>query len=402
MGRALRRAAPFWSSRRLSSSRSRRSEFVTAGNAANRNELRYGAFIVRCNISRIVPDFVHAQRVRIMVAAHLKSQSSRLYVVAAAATIGALAISTLLNRRLARSAELDNPPNGQFLEVDGVRLHYVERGTGRPLVLLHGNGSMIQDFESSGLIHLAAKRYRVIVFDRPGFGHTNRPRNVVWTPTAQAELINSALGQLGISEAIVLGHSWGASVAVALGLKYPKLVQGLVLVSGYYYPTLRFDVVALSGPAVPLVGDVLRYTLSPILSRLMWPLLMAKIFGPRPMPKKFEGFPKEMALRPSQIRASAAESALMIPDAFHFRNDYANLNMSVTIVAGEEDRLIDIDAQSSRLHSDVPWSKFHRVPGSGHMVHQTATPAVMSAINEVSENIPRIASVPVRPQRLGT
>jgi pimeloyl-ACP methyl ester carboxylesterase len=94
----------------------------------------------------------------------------------------------------------------------------------------------------------------------------------------------------------------------------------------------------------------------------MWPLLMAKIFGPRSVPKKFGGFPKEMALRPSQIHASAAESALMIPDAFHFRDEYSNLKMPVVIVAGDEDRLVDIDAQSTRLHRDVPQSRFHRVP----------------------------------------
>ncbi|HBB97228.1 MAG TPA: alpha/beta hydrolase [Blastocatellia bacterium] len=327
-----------------------------------------------------------------MNAAHLKTRSPRSiarahpYVVAAAATVGALAISALVNRHLAKNAENDNPPAGQFLEVNGVRLHYVERGSGAPLVLLHGNGSMIQDFESSGLIDLAAKNYRVIVFDRPGFGHSDRPRNVVWTPAAQAELINSALHRLGVSHAIVLGHSWGASVAVALALKYPTLVQGLVLASGYYYPTLRPDVVALSAPAVPLVGDILGHTLSPIVSRVMWPLLMAKIFGPRSVPRKFEGFPKEMALRPSQIRASAAESALMIPDAFHYRDEYTNLKMPVVIVAGDEDRLVDIDAQSTRLHRDVPQSKFHRVPGTGHMIHQTATGVVMSAINEVAED----------------
>jgi pimeloyl-ACP methyl ester carboxylesterase len=116
----------------------------------------------------------------------------------------------------------------------------------------------------------------------------------------------------------------------------------------------------------------------------MWPLLMAKIFGPQSAPKKFEGFPKGMALRPSQIRASAAESALMVPDALYFRNEYANLKMPVVIVAGEQDRLVDIDSQSARLHSEVPQSSFHRVSGTGHMIHQTATGVVMSAINEVA------------------
>jgi pimeloyl-ACP methyl ester carboxylesterase len=334
-----------------------------------------------------------------MTAAHVQLRSPRSlahhgrtiaqthpYVVAAATALGALAVAALVNRCLAKNAENDNPPAGHFLEVNGVRLHYVERGSGVPLVLLHGNGSMIQDFESGGLIDLAAKNYRVIVFDRPGFGHSDRPRNVVWTPAAQAELINSALERLGISHAIVCGHSWGASVAVALALRYPKVVQGLVLASGYYYPTLRPDVVALSAPAVPLVGDVLRYTISPIVSRIMWPVLMTKIFDPRSVPKKFEGFPKEMALRPSQIRASAAESALMIPGAFDFQDEYANLKMPVSIIAGEEDRLINIDEQSHRLHGNIAQSKFHRVPGAGHMVHQTATSSVMSAINQVSSD----------------
>jgi pimeloyl-ACP methyl ester carboxylesterase len=315
-----------------------------------------------------------------------KVEAGYSYAFAAVVAAGALAATALLNRHLAKKAEQDNPPAGQFLDVDGVQLHYVERGSGEPLVLLHGNGSMIQDFESSGLVDVAAKNYRVIVFDRPGFGHSDRPRNVIWTPDAQAQLIKRALERLGVSQAIVLGHSWGASVAVALALKFPDMVRGLVLASGYYYPTMRPDVIALSTPAVPVVGDVLAHTLSPIISRLMWPLMMTKIFGPRSAPAKFEKFPKEMALRPSQIRASAAESTLMIPDAFHFKDKYANLKMPVVIIAGENDRLIDIDKQSARLHSDVAQSAFHRVPKTGHMIHQTATAEVMAAINEVAGN----------------
>jgi pimeloyl-ACP methyl ester carboxylesterase len=310
------------------------------------------------------------------------------YAVAAVVAAGALAATALLNRLLAKKAEQDNPPAGQFLEVDGVRLHYVERGSGEPLVLLHGNGSMIQDFESSGLVDLAAKNFRVIIIDRPGFGHSSRPRNVIWTPDAQAQLIRRALERLGVSRAIVLGHSWGSSVAVALALRFPDAVRGLVLASGYYYPTLRPDVVALSTPAIPVVGDVLGHTLSPLVSRLMWPLMLAKIFGPRSAPAKFERFPKEMALRPSQIRASAAESALMVPDAFQFKDKYAELKMPVVIIAGEDDRLIDIDKQSARLHADVSQSALHRIPQNGHMIHQTATGEVMAAINEVAGSGP--------------
>ena len=97
----------------------------------------------------------------------------------------------------------------------------------------------------------------------------------------------------------------------------------------------------LSPPALPLIGDVLSHTISPILGRLLWPLLLRKIFGPSPVPKKFAGFPEEMAMRPSQIRAGAAESALMILAAYNFREAYGHLKMPVVIVAGEKDRLIE-------------------------------------------------------------
>jgi pimeloyl-ACP methyl ester carboxylesterase len=303
---------------------------------------------------------------------------------AVAAATGLLAATAVVNRQLAQKAQRDNPPKGQFIEVDGVRLHYVERGTGRSLVLFHGNGSMIQDFESSGLIDLAAKNYRVIVFDRPGFGHSSRPRNVVWTPEAQAELFANALERLNVRQAIVLGHSWGASVAVALARKHPALVEALVLASGYYFPTARADVLALSAPAVPGLGDIVSYTISPIVSRLMWPALLRKLFGPRSVPEKFAGFPKEMAVRPSQVRASAAETALMIPSAFSSAKTYGELAMPTIIIAGEDDRLIDIDAQSARLHDEVKQSKMHRIAGAGHMVQQSDTGDLMAAIDEAA------------------
>jgi pimeloyl-ACP methyl ester carboxylesterase len=327
---------------------------------------------------------ISVRRLRSAFPVQRRNAKAPSYALASAVAIGALAAMALVNRLLAKKAERDNPASGRFLDVNDVRLHYVERGTGEPLVLLHGNGSMIEDFESSGLIDLAAKNYRVIVFDRPGFGHSGRPRNVVWTPDAQAELFKQALTRLDVSNATVLGHSWGTSVAVALALKYPDMIRGLVLASGYYYPTARLDVIAMGAPALPLIGDLLSHTLSPLLGRAIWPLLMTKIFGPQSVPKKFEAFPKELALRPSQIRASAAESALMVPDAFKFRNRYADLKMPVVIIAGEQDRLIDIDTQSARLHSEIPQSRLHRVAGNGHMIQQTATDEVMSGILEVA------------------
>src|SRR5690349_12639945 len=92
-------------------------------------------------------------------------------IAVAAGIAAATAASALFNVAKARQAEQENPPAGKFLEIDGVHLHYVERGEGRPLVLLHGNGVSLVDMEASGLLDRAARHYRVIAFDRPGYGH---------------------------------------------------------------------------------------------------------------------------------------------------------------------------------------------------------------------------------------
>jgi len=306
------------------------------------------------------------------------------YITAAGIAAGLLVISAGVNAWLAKRAERANPPVGRFIEVDGVRLHYVETGEGQPLVLFHGNGSMIQDFGTSGLIEMASRTYRVIVFDRPGYGYSERPRATLWTNWAQAELFDKALKQLGVRDAIVLGHSWGASVAAALALKHPDMVRGLVLASGYYYPSIRMDVAVLSIPAIPVIGDVVRYAISPLLTRLLWPLLLRRVFRPSPIPRKFRDFPKEMAVRPSQLRASAAESGLMILDAVISRSSYAGLTMPVVIIAGTEDRNIDFHAQSARLHRELPHSTLREVAGAGHMVHQTTPEAIWAAIEEAA------------------
>ena len=127
---------------------------------------------------------------------------------------------------------------------------------------------MIQDYTTSTLLDRLASRYRVIVIDRPGFGHSSRPRRL-WTAEVQAELFQKALTQLGVKHVTVVGHSWGTFVAVALALKFPLLVRSLVLMSGYYYPTLRSDVFLLSPPAIPLIGDAMRHTIAPPLARAL-------------------------------------------------------------------------------------------------------------------------------------
>lgn len=80
------------------------------------------------------------------------------------------------------------------------------RGDGPSVVLLHGNTVTHADFVASGFIDRLARNQRVIAFDRPGYGHSSRPRNRLWAPFAQAAVFHVALEKLGIEQAVVVGH----------------------------------------------------------------------------------------------------------------------------------------------------------------------------------------------------
>jgi pimeloyl-ACP methyl ester carboxylesterase len=304
--------------------------------------------------------------------------------VGATAAVALLGASATVNVLLAKQAETKNPPLGRFVSVDGVRLHYIERdltrGQSETIVLLHGNGSMAQDFACSGLIDRAARTFRVLAFDRPGFGYSERPRSKIWTAAAQAGLLYDALQKLCVKHAIVFGHSWGAAPALELALLHPEFVSRLVLASGYYYPTARTDVLVGGQPAIPLIGDLMRFTISPLLTRALWPRMVRRLFWPNPIPPAFAEFPKELVFRPSQIRASAEDAALQIPAAALLRQRYHKISTPTVIVAGDQDHFA---RHSARLRQDIPDSVLIRVPGNGHMVHYTAIQSILAAIDQV-------------------
>lgn len=299
--------------------------------------------------------------------------------------VAALAATAAYVGYKSRKAERENPPAGKFIEVDGVRLHYLERGQGQPVVIFHGNGTMAEEIDISGVLDLASEKYRVIAFDRPGYGYSERPRSTIWDPVAQARLFDKALRQMGIDMPVVVGHSWGAMVAAALGLERPEETHSLVLISGYFYPTPRMDVPLFSPPAIPVIGDLLRYTLSPLVGRAIWPLLLRKMFYPaRTSPRFKNDYPVWMTLRPGQLRAASAEVAEMIPAAYQLSKRYHQLNMPIALLAGAGDIHALPRLHTERLHNLLPNSEMTLVPDAGHMVTHTSPESVVAAIDRAA------------------
>lgn len=299
-----------------------------------------------------------------------------------------LGVCALMARAMTREAEISHPARGRFIKVGEVDLHFTEHGRADapPLVLLHGVGSMALEMELSGLVERAAKDFRVFVFDRPGYGHSTRPGGASYTPQAQAALFVSALRLLGLKKPLVLGHSWGSLVAHAMAQDYPDDVAAVVLASGYHTPSLRLDALWLSAPAIPVLGTLLRYTISPLMGRLLWPLMQRRIFAPAVTNPVFASrYPVWVQLRPLTLLASARETAMLVFQVFRLRAKEKAVKVPVVLVAGDKDRLLMTFWQSGRMHKRRPEVPLHLAPGAGHMVHHSAPDVVMEAIHEAAQ-----------------
>jgi pimeloyl-ACP methyl ester carboxylesterase len=281
-----------------------------------------------------------------------------------------------------RYAESVHPPSGQFLVIDGVKLHYTDQGQGAALVILHGNGGMVEEINLSGLATALARTHRILVFDRPGFGHSSRPRRLAWTAEQQAALIHKALQVLTIRSCGVIGHSWGTLVALAMAVERPNAVNHLVLMGGYYFPLLHR---AAEGAAVlcrPIIGHVLRHVVLPILGdAAMWRIIQ-KCFEPESIPPSFWRFPISLALRPSQLFAGAQDGTTMKASAQHLSPHYGRLSLPVLILAGESDRIIATADHSVPLHMRLPNSRLIVLAGIGHMLHHTQLKRVVAEIQQ--------------------
>ena len=169
-----------------------------------------------------------------------------------------------------------------------------------------------------------------------------------------------------------------------MAVRHPADTAGLVLLSGYYFWTLRPDALLVAAGAIPVLGDVLRHTVSPWLGRLLMPLQKRAMFSPAAVTERFKHeYSDAMVLRPSQVRATSMDGALMIPGALRLRRRYDGLSMPVLIMAGSGDKVVR-KHNAERLHGKIPGSVLRVVEGAGHMVHHSAPRQVVESVRSIA------------------
>lgn len=277
----------------------------------------------------------------------------------------------------ARRVERALPRRGQLLEVGGEKLHYVQAGKGPPIVLLHGLTGQIGNFEYA-LVARLAERFHVVAFDRPGSGYSTRHWRGSADLRGQAGIIAEAIAALGLERPLVVGHSLGGAVALALALDHPDRVRGLALVApltqaGDAVPA-AFRLLAIRSRIARLV---VARTIAIPLTIAARRTVLATVFGPDRAPADFglKGGGLH-GLRPSAFYAASADMIAAGDDMGAIVARYGELRLPVDILFGRDDRVLSAARHGERLAAQIPQAKLELVPG-GHMLPVTA-PALVA------------------------
>jgi pimeloyl-ACP methyl ester carboxylesterase len=328
---------------------------------------------------------------------HASSPLYNGWIQAAALGAAGLAASAVLVRFLTNKAESEHRQLGELIDIDNTRIHYVDRGSGPVVIVLHGNGAMLEEMDSSGVLEHLAKSHRVIALDRPGFGLSSRPEGH-WTPERESKLLFAFMRKLGLDRPVIVAHSWATLVAVNLALDEPDAISGLVLIGGYFYPTTRTDVAIQSFVATPIVGDVFRHTLMSFISRAVAPMAFDKMFAPRTPPQAFlEAYSVAMATRPSQLGSVAFDTVEMPIAAGRLASRYTELLIPIALIAGAGDQISTLAHQSRRLNGELPNSTIDEVPDAGHMLHHAYPDLVERRVAQVFERTVRPIDASLEP-----
>lgn len=288
-----------------------------------------------------------------------------------------------------REAEASHPPIGTFVTMpDGLQVHAWRRdpadparADARPAVLIHGASGNLRDWTFQIAERIAEER-PVIAFDRPGFGYTDRPAGGEH-PAEQARVLRRALARMEVEEPILVGHSYGAAVAMAWALDAPESVAGVVPVSGVTMPYGGFGRIANAIGLSSLISWAYTEYIKSTVENGGVERFLARAFRPQSPPPGYADYVgAPLALREETLQANARDLETINAALREMAPRYPEMRMPVEILHGTAD-FIDADKQAVGLHAQLPGSRLTLLEGVGHMAHHVRTDALVAALARI-------------------
>ncbi len=310
-------------------------------------------------------------------------------VLVGTALLGLVGFSALETRWI----EASYPPEGRFVAIDGGRLHVTERkpaGAARgTVVLLHGATGNQADVMLPLGDRLAALGFRVLAPDRPGHGWSDRPDGVEdASPARQAVLIRQGLEGLGVTHAIILGHSWSGALAASFALDQRDFTDGLVLVSPVTHPWPGGIAWYYAPAASPVFGPFFNHLLTMPIGLLALEAGVQSVFAPQAPPPDFAARTGvRLVLRPDEFTANAQDVSHLLDFVRGQAPRMGEISVPTAIVTGDHDGIVFKSVHSDASFRAIRGATMTVLPGVGHSPHWSDPDSVVAAVLSVADRL---------------
>jgi pimeloyl-ACP methyl ester carboxylesterase len=316
------------------------------------------------------------------------------FLAVAAIIVAGAAVTAFAIARIERA----HPPSGRFVDVDGGRLHLVELGkrvipseaaaeedSRPPVVLIHGASANLADTRLALGDRLAQTR-RVVLVDRPGHGWSDRPGGAEdASPARQAALIGEALERIGVERFVLVGHSFGGTVATAFALAYPQRLAGLVLLAPVTHPWKGGLAWYNALLTMPVAGFVFARALALPVGELLLERGARDVFEPQAMPHDYlRRAATRLLLRPAEFVANAQDIAVLKAFVTAQVPRYSDIAVPTVVLSGDADTTVSPRLHARAIAAALRDARLVILPGIGHMPQHVATDEVIAAIDMVS------------------
>ncbi len=273
-----------------------------------------------------------------------------------------------------------------FVTVEKLRVRYIQSGNGPAVVMIHGNAGSIEDFEF-GAIETLSSNYHVIAVERPGHGKSDRPNGKMVDVEYQARQLHQVLSSLSVAQPVLVGHSWGAALALSYALQYPTEVSALILVAPAAYPAAGEARLLQAMKKPPVIGDVPLMLGHSILGRHILKGILRRAFSPQPLPEKYFRLVASSWLGRKQLKAYLDDESSLNATLKKLSRRYSEIDVPVVIITGDHDQIVSPIENAYRLKDSIANSQLIELKDTGHEIPQTHPESISSALSLIRSPI---------------
>ncbi len=279
-------------------------------------------------------------------------------------------------------------PEGQFIDWKGAQLFVRDQGApdGPPVLLIHGASAHSSDMQIS-LVPELTDTHRVVSYDRPALGRSRGWPEGANHLEGQADAAAQVIETLDLEQPVVVGHSYGGSVALRLALDHPDKVNGLVLLGTPSHEWEGGVTWYNYWSAAPLIGPMVNHLVAPVLGPRMAKSGIESVFAPQDPPAEYyDRADIPLVLRPAAFNANAEAMVTLKEDILAQQSLYGWLDMPVVILHGEADDTVAAELHAERMAEQIPDSRLTLLPGMGHMLHHFRQDLIAENIEAIARD----------------